>query len=262
MAKKRPKKPRVNAPKTRERIRKTARRINDLLRKMEKAGAISTTRDLLEIDAAMKTPKITTGDPTRPRVSKTAPLLSDPAERKKQTRELSERAKRLEKIERELKKEWAEHKKHWPKPTRSTGPKTPDIPGGTTAEFLAEVNDDLSWFDDVYEEFSQFYDSDTIGRLISEFDSRLNVDPVEMWQKLVENDPAYMWNIDREKAKDIFRRMWNHANYLPPLYDDPDFSAFVVEDIGLDASGHPDFNEIVETYKETHDESEWPDWVS
>lgn len=255
MAKKRPKKPRVNAPKTRERIRKTARRINDLLRKMEKAGAISTTRDLLEIDAGMKKPKITTGDPTRPRVSKTAPLLSDPAERKKQTKELSERAKRLEKIERELKKEWAEHKKHWPKPTL---PKKPRVP----APVPPPGPKDLDWWDKIYDQFNGFYDSDRIGEIVSEFDSRIDIDPLLIWIKLVEYDPEYLWSTERTQAEKIFLQAWYYMNYLPPLTHDPEFAEFLVNEIGLDAANHPDFNDFIETYKETHDESEWPEWVN
>lgn len=262
MARKRPKKPRVTAPKTREKIRKTGRRINDLIRKIEKMGArhLAPTIGNLKTAAGIErvggqgTP-ITTGDPSKPRVKQKLPAGIT-------GRDLQQHAKKLAEIERNLKSEWEMIKKN-PPPKPSPAPQTP---AGVTADSLTEddVALDLEWWDDLYSEFSQFYDSHTIGEVVHEFDSRIDVDPEEIWLRLLERDPDYLWGGYPEKARDMYTRAWQKYHYIPEPESAavrPDFLEWVV-DMGQGIADHPDFDRWVAEWQEMHpDSGAWPEWM-
>lgn len=255
MAKRRPKKPRVTAPKTREKIRKAGRRINDLIRKIEKMGArhLAPTIQNLETTAGIERVggqgrPITTGDPTKPRVKQRMP--------KDMTgREMQTHAKRLAEIEKNLKSEWAEIKKN-PPPKPSPEPE----PGGGGG-----ILDDLDWWDDLYDEYSAFYDSKQIGEMVSEFDSRIDVDPAEIWQRLLERDPDYLWSVDPAKAREMLTKSWQNYHFIPEPTSAavrPDFLDWVVNDMGQGMSDHPDFDRWVTEWQKLHPDSDvWPDWM-
>lgn len=263
MAKRRPKKPRVTAPKTREKIRKAGRRINDLIRKIERADArhLAPTIQNLETTAGIERVggqgrPITTGDPTRPRVKQLMP-------KDMSGREMQTHAKRLAEIEKSLKSEWEEIKKNPPpKPTPA-----PQTPSGITADTLTqdEINADLNWWDDLYDEFSAFYDSKQIGEMVSEFDSRIDVDPAEIWQRLLERDPDYLWSVDPAKAREMFTKSWQNYSFIPEPESAavrPDFLDWAINDMGQTLSAHPDFDRWVSEWQDLHPDPEtWPDWM-
>lgn len=259
---KRPKKPRVTAPKTREKIRKAGRRINDLVRKIEKAGArhlaptignLATTAGIERVGG--QGVPITTGDPSKPRVKQKLPAGMS-------GRDMQQHAKRLAEIERNLKAEWNEIKKNsLPKPTPAS-----QTPAGVTADTLTEdeINADLDWWDDLYDEFSAFYDSKQIGEMVSEFDSRIDVDPAEIWQRLLERDPDYLWSVDPAKAREMFTKSWQNYAFIPEPTSAAvrlDFLEWVV-DMGQNLAPHPDFNDWVTEWQDRHPDSDtWPEWM-
>lgn len=259
---KRPKKPRITAPKTREKVRKTGRRINDLIRKIERAGArhLAPTIQNLETAAGIERVggqgvPITTGDPGRPRVKQKMPADMT-------GREMQAHLKKLAEVEKNLKNEWEAIKKNPPpKPTP-----TPQTPAGITADTLTrdEIIADLDWWDDLYDEFSAFYDSKQIGEMVSEFDRRIDVDPSEIWQKLLENDPDYLWAVDPAKAREMFTKSWENFNFIPELESAavrPEFLDWVV-DMGDSLSMHPNFDDWVTEWQEYHPDPEaWPEWM-
>lgn len=262
MARKKPKKPRVTAPKTREKIRKAGRRINDLIRKIEKAGArhlaptignLATTAGIERVGG--QGVPITTGDPSKPRVKQKLPAGMT-------GHDMQQHAKRLAEIERNIKAEWEEIKKNPPpKPAPAT-----QTPARVTADTLTEdeILRDLNWWDDLYDEFSAFYDSKQIGEMVSEFDSRVDVDPAEIWQRLLEKDPDYLWATSPEKAREMFTKSWQNYAFIPEPTSAAVRSDFLdwVVDMGQSLAPHPDFNDWVAEWQDQHPDSDtWPEWM-
>lgn len=242
-------KKRVNAPKTRDAIRKTVDRINKRIQRAEASGEsmlIKIYDDLT--DAAERGDDITTGNPYKPRITRKAP---------KTYGELKTWLKMLKNVESRLNTEQ--------KQLRQDVKDRADQHGITPSEALQQMITDKR-FDKIFEDLKQFFDSKEVAAWLNNGEFADRQDFVDnAYTYAIDNYADRLWAQDRQAALDLMWDVYTMAHDRPGGWDLPDIPDIDYITSMMDAHGadlydgvNPQYNDWLRQYV-THNHK-YPDW--